>query len=240
MSSPTDRATLLARLIAGSNELGLPLDSSRSEALIDYIALLARWNDTYNLTAVRDTADMVTRHLLDSLAIAPHVRGQTLIDLGTGAGLPGIPLAVLEPQRTVTLVDSNGKKTRFLREAVRVMGLSNVRVEQARAEDLRGSFDCVVARAFASIADFLRLGGHLLAPDGLCLAMKGQLSEDEILGMPAGYAVREIVPLKVPGLGAARHLVIINRCDDEATQAATSGEQARRVRGDEFSPTSGP
>ena len=222
MSTLTLRATLHARLIAGANELGLVLDTAQSERLIDYIELLARWNATYNLTAVRDPSDMVTRHLLDSLAIAPHVHGQSLVDLGTGAGLPGIPLAVLEPQRAITLVDSNGKKIRFLREAVRVLGLSNVRVEQARAEDVRGSFDCVVARAFASIADFLRFGGHLIAPDGRCLAMKGLLSKDEMLGLPAGFAVREIVPLAVPGLGAARHLVIISRSDGAATQAASS------------------
>ena len=166
MSSPSARPPLLARLVAGANQLGLALEPAQSERLIDYIELLARWNATYNLTAVRDPADMVTRHLLDSLAIAPHVNGESLVDLGTGAGLPGIPLAVLAPQRAVTLVDSNGKKIRFLREAVRVLSLSNVRVEQGRAEDVRGSFDCVVARAFASIADFLRLGGHLLAPGG--------------------------------------------------------------------------
>lgn len=222
MSSLTVRAALLARLVAGANELGLVLDPAQGERLIDYIELLARWNATYNLTAVRDPADMVTRHLLDSLAIAPYVNGESLIDLGTGAGLPGIPLAVLAPQRAVTLVDSNGKKTRFLREAVRVLGLSNVRVEQARAEDMRGSFDCVVARAFASIADFLRFGGHLLAPGGRCLAMKGLISEDEILGLQAGFAVREIVQLTVPGLGAARHLVIISRSDGAAAHDPAS------------------
>ena len=223
MTSLTLRATLHARLAAGTTELGLVLEPAQSERLIDYIELLARWNATYNLTAVRDTQDMVTRHLLDSLAIASHVRGQTLVDLGTGAGLPGIPLAMLAPQRAITLVDSNGKKISFLREAVRVLGLSNVRVEQARAEDVRGSFDCVVARAFASIADFLRFGGHLLAPDGLCLAMKGIVSEDEVRGLPTGFVVREIVALTVPGLGAARHLVIINRSDDSAAQAAGAG-----------------
>jgi 16S rRNA (guanine527-N7)-methyltransferase len=208
-SSPTHRAKLHAHLVAGAAVLGIALEPAQSERLLDYIELLARWNATYNLTAVRDIDEMVTRHLLDSLAIAPYVRGENLVDLGTGAGLPGIPLAVLDERRAVTLVDSNGKKIRFLREAVRVLGLRNARVEQARAEDLPGQFDCVVARAFASLADLLRVGGHLLAPGGVCLAMKGQLAEDEILGLPASFVIEETVPLTVPGLGAARHVVII-------------------------------
>jgi len=206
---PSLRAALRAHLAAGAAELRVALETAQVERLLDYIELLARWNATYNLTAVRDIDAMVTRHLLDSLAVAPHVCGKTLVDLGTGPGLPGIPLAVLDEGRSVTLVDSNGKKTRFLREAVRVLGLHNARVEQARAEDLEGQFDCVVARAFASIEAFLRLGGHLLAPQGVCLAMKGQLDNDEIGALPAGFAVEKIVPLTVPGLGAARHVVII-------------------------------
>jgi len=205
------RANRHARLVAGAAELGLALTPEQSERLIDYLELLARWNLTYNLTAVRDPDEMITRHLLDSLAIAPHVRGASLIDLGTGAGLPGIPLAILDSARAVTLVDSNGKKTRFLREAVRVLGLANVHIENARAEDLQGQYDCVAARAFASIADLLRVGGHLLARDGACLAMKGLLDKDEVLGLPSGFAISEVVPLHVPGLGAARHVVIIKR-----------------------------
>ncbi len=210
-TSLTDRAALHARLHAGAGELGLALLPEQSERLLDYIELLVRWNATYNLTAVRDAAEMVTRHLLDSLAIAPFVRGDSLIDLGTGAGLPGIPLAILDEDRAVTLVDSNGKKIRFLREATRVLALRNVRIEQARADDVRGQFDCVVARAFASLADLLAVGGHLLAPDGICLAMKGLVNKDEVLGLPSGFMIREILPLKVPGLGAARHVVIIER-----------------------------
>jgi len=212
----TDRATLYARLRAGASELGVALSVEASERLLDYLDLLARWNATYNLTAVRVAEEMVTRHLLDSLAIAPHVRGNTLIDLGSGAGLPGIPLAILDEDRAVTLVDSNGKKTRFLREAVRVLGLRNVRIEQARAEDVHGQFDCVVARAFASIAELLALGGHLLARDGVCLAMKGLVKIEEITALPAGFEVSDVLPLSVPGLGAARHVVIIRRVDAAA------------------------
>ena len=204
-----DRAALQARLYSGAGELGIALTAEQGERLLDYLELLVRWNGVYNLTAVRDANEMVTRHLLDSLAIAHLVRGETLIDLGTGAGLPGIPLAILAPSRRVTLVDSNGKKTRFLREAVRVLGLTNVRIEQARAEDLQGQYDCVVARAFASLVDFLRVGGHLLAADGVCVAMKGVIDESEVAALPPGFRIEEIVPLNVPGLDAARHAVII-------------------------------
>jgi 16S rRNA (guanine527-N7)-methyltransferase len=213
VSTLAARANRHARLIAGAHELDIVLAAEQSERLLDYLDLLARWNVTYNLTAVRDIDEMVTRHLLDSLAIAPCVRGVSLIDLGTGAGLPGIPLAILDSERAVTLVDSNGKKTRFLREAARVLGLVNVRIENARAEDLGGAYDCVVARAFASLSDLLRMGGHLLAPDGVCLAMKGLLDKDEVLALPAGFVVDEVVPLRVPGLGAARHVVKIRRIE---------------------------
>jgi len=206
-----DRPSLQARLRAGADELGLALTPAQNERLIDYLDLLVRWNAVYNLTAVRDPAEMVTRHLLDSLAIAPLVRGATLVDLGTGAGLPGIPLAILAPERKVTLADSNGKKTRFLREAVRVLGLANARVEQARVEDLQGQYDCITARAFAALGDILTWGGHLLAPDGICVAMKGVIDEEELRGLPSGFRIEEIVALAVPGLGAARHAVII-RC----------------------------
>jgi 16S rRNA (guanine527-N7)-methyltransferase len=208
-----DRATLHARLYAGARELGLALTEEQGERLLDYLELLVRWNAVYNLTAVRDPAEMVTRHLLDSLAIAPLVHGASLVDLGTGPGLPGIPLAILAPERRVTLVDSNGKKTRFLREAVRVLGLANVGVEQARVEETRGEYDCTTARAFASLGDILTWGGHLLAPDGVCVAMKGVIDEAEMRSIPPGFRVEQIVPLNVPGLGAARHAVIIRRGD---------------------------
>jgi 16S rRNA (guanine527-N7)-methyltransferase len=211
MNSLSERAKLHARLQAGIAELGLVLPAAASERLLDYLDLLVRWNAAYNLTAVRDPAEMVERHLLDSLAVAPFVRGDSLADLGTGAGLPGIPLAILEPARQCVLIDSNGKKTRFLLEAVRALGLSNVRVEQTRVEGARGQYACITARAFATLADMLNLGGHLLAPDGVWLALKGLLKKDEILGVPAGFVVAEVRPLAVPGLGAARHVAIIRR-----------------------------
>ncbi|HST27343.1 MAG TPA: 16S rRNA (guanine(527)-N(7))-methyltransferase RsmG [Rudaea sp.] len=209
--SISDRASLYARLQAGLAELGLAPGADACERLLDYVELLARWNAAYNLTAVRIPDEMVTRHLLDSLAVAKFVRGDSLADLGTGAGLPGIPLAILAPERQHTLIDSNGKKVRFLREAVRALGLANVQVQQSRVEDARGQFDCVTARAFATLGDMLRLGGHLLAPDGIWIALKGQLSKDEILGVPAGFVVADVMALAVPGLGAARQAAIIKR-----------------------------
>lgn len=205
----TDRAPLRQRLVAGLAELHCELAAATIERLLDYVELLARWNATYNLSAVRDPLEMITRHLLDSLAVAPWVRGHSLVDLGTGPGLPGIPLAVIAPERAVTLVDSNGKKTRFLRAAVRELGLANVQVLESRVEALRGQYDCVTARAFASLADMLAWGGHLLAPDGLWLALKGRVAPEELAAVPAPFVVRAVQALRVPGLDAERCVVII-------------------------------
>jgi 16S rRNA (guanine527-N7)-methyltransferase len=221
MSSATDRAAMFAQLRAGMAELGLAPTAQAIEQLLDYLELLSRWNAAYNLTAVRDPLAMVTSHLLDSLAVAHLVRGERLADIGSGAGLPGIPLAILSPERQVTLIDANGKKTRFLREAVRALRLVNVRIEAQRVENVSGEFDTVTARAFASIADMLRLAGHLLAADGMLLALKGQLHKEEILGLPEGYVVSDVKALRVPSLAAARHAVIIQR-----SRAAISGHAA--------------
>jgi 16S rRNA (guanine527-N7)-methyltransferase len=206
----TDRSALQSQLEQGIDALGLALPAQAVPRLLDYLALLERWNAAYNLTAIRDPAQMVSRHLLDSLAILPHVRGETLADLGTGPGLPGIPLAIAAPGRQVLLVDSNGKKIRFLREAIRALKLDGVRVVQSRVEEVAGRYDCVTARAFASLADMLAWGGHLLAPGGVWLAMKGKAPQEELAGVPAAFAVRAIHALAVPGLGAAeRHLVVL-------------------------------
>jgi 16S rRNA (guanine527-N7)-methyltransferase len=212
---------MFAQLRAGVAELGLSPSAQAVEELLDYLELLSRWNAAYNLTAVRDPLAMVTSHLLDSLAVAHLVRGERLADIGSGAGLPGIPLAILAPERQVTLIDANGKKTRFLREAVRALRLVNVRIEAQRVENVRGEFDTVTARAFASLADMLRLAGHLLAADGILLALKGQVHKEEILGLPEGYVVSDVKALRVPGLAAARHAVIIQR-----SRAAISGHAA--------------
>ncbi|WP_250626160.1 16S rRNA (guanine(527)-N(7))-methyltransferase RsmG [Pinirhizobacter soli] len=207
-----NRDALRRLLEQGVAALGQSLAPATVEALLDYQALLQRWNTAYNLTAVRDAEGMVTRHLVDSLAIAPYVTGQTLADLGTGPGLPGIPLALLAPERTCLLVDSNGKKVRFLREAIRSLGLGGrVTATQQRVEDVEGRFDCITARAFASLADMLAWGGHLLAPGGTWLAMKGKYPTEELPGVPAGFVVQAIERLAVPGADGERHLVVLRR-----------------------------
>lgn len=201
-----------AALDAGLAALGL--DASLAAPLRRYLELLARWNRTYNLTAIRDPGEMVTLHLLDSLSMHAHVRGVArLADLGTGAGLPGIPLAIALPELQVTLVESNGKKARFLREAVRTLGLANARVAESRAEalDMPGAFAAITARAMATLADLVTAGGHLLAPGGRLLAMKGVRPDAEIADLPPGWRVEAVHPLAVPGLAAERHLVVVGR-----------------------------
>ncbi|MEG3050083.1 MAG: 16S rRNA (guanine(527)-N(7))-methyltransferase RsmG [Thermomonas sp.] len=197
----------------------LSLDLALTTPLLDYVALLVRWNATYNLTAVRDPREMIGKHLLDSLAMQPFVRELgTLADLGTGPGLPGIPLAIATPSLHVTLVESNGKKARFLREAVRKLGLANADVAESRIEAFKPgrTFDAITARALATLPLILQLGGHLPGPEGRLLAMKGVLPHDEIAALPAGWRLGAVHPLRVPGLDAERHLVEVVRAGSEA------------------------
>lgn len=201
----------------------LALDPAFAAPLLDYLELLARWNRTYNLTAVRDPGEMVVKHLLDSLAMHPFVdallaSGGALADLGTGAGLPGIPLAIVKPGLRVTLVESAGKKARFLREAVRTLGLRDVQVAESRIEAFAvepgadfGHYAAITARALATLPLILELGGHLLRADGQLLAMKGVFPADEIAALPAGWVLQASHPLRVPGLDAERHLVVVSR-----------------------------
>ncbi len=216
----TDRAALQRRLEQGMAALGLQLPPGAVERLLDYLDLLVRWNAAYNLTAVRDPAEMVTRHLLDSLAILPYVSGTTLADLGTGPGLPGIVLAIAAPGRAITLVDSNGKKVRFLREAIRSLKLERVHAVQSRVEAVDGQFDCITARAFATLADMLGWGGHLLAPGGRWLAMKGRRPDDELEALPPGFVLESMHALVVPGLEGERHLAVIRRAGAAPAPAA--------------------
>jgi 16S rRNA (guanine527-N7)-methyltransferase len=216
MNTPALPAGLDAPLAAGLDALGL--DRRHVAPLLDYLALLARWNRTYNLTAVRDPAEMIGKHLLDSLAMHPFVdalveSGGALADLGTGPGLPGIPLAIVKPGLRVTLVESNGKKARFLREAVRQLGLRDVRVAESRIEavDEPGAYAAITARALATLPLIVELGGHLLRKDGVLLAMKGVHPADEIAALPPGWRAQASHPLRVPGLDAERHLVIVER-----------------------------
>lgn len=202
---------LVSQIADGLATMQIDLSPDVQAKLLAYLDLLAKWNRTYNLTAVRDPADMVSRHLLDSLAVLPFVHGNTLADLGSGAGLPGVPLAIARPGLAVTLVESNGKKARFLREAARSLPLVNVRVAQARVQDATGSFDTVTARAFASLADMLTWGGHLLAPAGRWLALKGHADTAETAAIPAAFRVLATHPLRVPGSDGERCVVELDR-----------------------------
>lgn len=208
-------AHLTPDLEAGLDALELP--TSLAPRLLDYLALLERWNHTYNLTAIRDPREMLTKHLLDSLAMARFVDNEQLADLGTGPGLPGIPLAIAKPGLRVALVESNGKKARFLREAVRVLTLGNARVLESRAEAVAepGAFQVVTARALDRLAGIIAVGGHLLAPGGRLLAMKGVRPDDEIAELPPGWALSAIHTLRVPGLVGERHLIEVTRSTAE-------------------------
>lgn len=204
---------LAAALDAGLRTQGLE-PAALSDALRDYLALLVRWNGTYNLTAIRDPAEMVVKHLLDSLAILPHLSCARLADVGTGPGLPGIPLALADPALEVSLIETAGKKARFLREAVRALGLAGrVTVHAARAEQVTDAapHDCLTARAFGTLSQIIEVGGHLLRPGGRLLAMKGRLPEAELAALPAGWRHVATHQLEVPGLDAERHLVIVER-----------------------------
>ncbi|WP_315385261.1 16S rRNA (guanine(527)-N(7))-methyltransferase RsmG [uncultured Stenotrophomonas sp.] len=209
MTDPTLPPAVATALDKGLADMGL--DAALAPPLLTYLTLLNRWNKTYNLTAIRDPLEMVTRHLLDSLAMQPFLEQGTLADLGTGPGLPGIPLAIARPQLQVTLVESNGKKARFMREAVRQLGLGNARVAESRAEALAepGAYDNLTARAMDTLAGIIAVGGHLLRPGGRLLAMKGVYPHDEIAQLPAGWQVEQVLPLKVPGLTGERHLVVV-------------------------------
>jgi 16S rRNA (guanine527-N7)-methyltransferase len=210
-------SALLPELESGLVALGLPAQPLAGR-LLDYLALLDRWNKTYNLTAVRDPREMLSRHLLDSLSMWPHVRDGQLADLGTGPGLPGIPLAMACPGLQVSLVESNGKKARFLREAVRSLGIGNARVIESRAEAVNepGAYGQITARAMDTLAGILAVGGHLLAPGGRLLAMKGQRPDAEIAALPPGWRVESLQPLRVPGVEGDRHLVTVTRGPPQA------------------------
>lgn len=196
-------------LARGMAALGFDDDAGTRERLLAYAAGLARWNRVYNLTQVPEGDATITHHLLDSLAIAGHVTGDTVIDVGSGGGMPGIILAIVQPSRAFTLLDSNGKKTRFL-EHIRIqLGLDNVQVVQCRSEAHVGSYDVVTCRAFASLADISRLTAHLLKLNGSVLAMKGVLGPEERQQDVSPLAVEQVIPLSVPGIDSERHLVVM-------------------------------
>jgi 16S rRNA (guanine527-N7)-methyltransferase len=222
--------SLQARLSSGVEALGIDCSPPVQQQLLDYVCLLDKWNRVYNLTAVREPAQMVTRHILDSLSVLPLLNkelgdaaSQRILDVGTGAGLPGIPLALLSaaayPQRQFVLLDSNSKKTRFMTQAVAELALVNVQVVHARTESaldaqsaaLAPGFDVVLSRAFASVNDMLAGAGQHCLPGGVMLAMKGAAPEAELQTLDDVFALEAVHALHVPGLGESRHLVCLRK-----------------------------
>ena len=202
---------LAEKLAQGIAELGLDVPAATQRKLLDYLALIAKWNRVHNLTAVRETAKMVSDHVLDSLAVVPHLQARSMLDVGSGAGLPGIPLALMWPQTSVTLLDSNHKKAAFLRQAAIELGLANTEVVCERAETWqpRREFELVISRAVSDLPEFLNIAGRLCSAQGTVAAMKGLHPHEELAHLPKGYRVRDVVALQVPGMRAQRHLVLL-------------------------------
>ncbi len=208
---------LAASLDTGLAALGLDLSVAQKTQLLDYVGLLQKWNRTYNLTAIRDPGEMLTHHLLDSLAVLPVLQKSALAirrltDVGSGAGLPGLVLAIVRPDWQLRSIDAVDKKAAFQRQACIELGLKNVEVVSGRVENLAGeSAGAVISRAFAELADFVRLAGHLIAPGGVLLAMKGVMPNEEISRLPAGWEVGLVESMRVPGLDAQRHLIVLEK-----------------------------
>ncbi|HEX3912090.1 MAG TPA: 16S rRNA (guanine(527)-N(7))-methyltransferase RsmG [Steroidobacteraceae bacterium] len=203
------RAAELDLLAAGARELGIGLTIERAEMLQVLVDELERGNAQFNLTAIRDRPGMLRKHVLDSLSVQPYLRGERLADVGTGAGFPGLVLALVNPQRRFTLIEATGKKARFVEQTVTRLGCGNVLVVNSRAESYRPFelFDTVLSRALSSLADFVAYAGHLCAPGGRLLAMKGKRPDDEISALPKSFRALAVHRLKVPGLADERHLV---------------------------------
>ena len=204
--------SLAQPLATGLGALGLDLSAVQQQQLLDYVLLIAKWNKVYNLTAVRDPEAMLTQHLLDSLAVLPHLGGASrIIDIGSGAGLPGIPLAIARPECKMTLLDSVHKKATFQRQACLELGLANVEIVCERVEHFNAAlgFEVVISRAFSDLSEFARLSAHLLEKGGKLCAMKGIYPHEELGKLPQQFKLQEVIPLTVPGMDANRHLVIL-------------------------------
>jgi len=209
-----DRAALSAVLGEGIAAMRLDVSPAQQDKLMNYLALMFKWNAVYNLTSLRDPMQMVTHHLLDSLAAVPaFAAAQNVLDVGSGGGLPGIVLAIVRPDMKVSMIDTVHKKTAFLTQVKAELGLANVTVYTARVEQLQVSdkFDVITSRAFADLSDFVNWSSHLLADGGRYIALKGVAPKDEQERLPAEWKVAGLEPLQVPRLGAERHLVFIER-----------------------------
>ncbi|MCW8331491.1 16S rRNA (guanine(527)-N(7))-methyltransferase RsmG [Photobacterium sp. SDRW27] len=198
----------LAQLIAQTD---LEVTEQQAEQLVGYVALLHKWNKAYNLTSVRDPHEMLVKHIMDSIVVSPHLRGERFIDVGTGPGLPGIPLAIMNPDKDFTLLDSLGKRIRFIRQVIHELGISNVTPVQSRVEEFQPEvgFDAVLSRAFASMNDMVSWCHHLPAEHGCFLALKGQFNQQEVTELPEWCSVTEVKSLQVPELDGERHLVVL-------------------------------
>lgn len=209
------RAAECARLLAGATEMGVALTEAQADKLLDYLDLLQKWNKAYNLTAVRERPAMLTQHVLDSLSIVPHLPPGDLLDVGSGGGLPGIPLAILQPERSITLIDTVGKKVAFLRQAAMTLGLKNLSAVSDRIENWvppaahEAGFAVITARAYATLATLVGQTRRLVAENGGWYAMKGVFPDAEMAELPSDVMVKAVIPLQVPGLGAERHLVLL-------------------------------
>jgi 16S rRNA (guanine527-N7)-methyltransferase len=212
-SSEVSVAQLDSALQKGLAAQGLQVEEPARAAMLQYLGLLQRWNKAYNLTSIKDPLQMLSYHLLDSLSIGPHLQGRLFIDVGTGAGLPGIPLAITHPDKTFSLLDSNGKKIRFLFQIKTALQLSNVKEMQGRVEEYKPEqrYDGVISRAFASLTDMIKGSEHLLASGGYFYAMKGRYPDKELSELPKGYKVEQVIELDVPTLDQQRHLIIIKK-----------------------------
>ena len=200
----------------GCRQLGLSLSENQINALLAYVAMLLRWNKAYNLTAIRDPREMLQKHVLDALAVVPHLTGKRFLDVGSGGGIPGIILAIVKPELDFVLLDSNGKKTRFLTQAKMQLGLSNVQVQQIRVENYAPDrlFDRIISRAFTALDNMLNLCGHLICEGGEIWAMKGEYPEPNQQPIPESWSVKQAVPLQVPYVEAQRHLIILGRSEE--------------------------
>ncbi len=203
--------SLASELQQGITALRLKISPLDQQRLLDYLALLQKWNKVYNLTALREPQKMVSHHLLDSLAVVPHIKAHHILDVGSGAGLPGIPMAIARGDWRVTLLDSSHKKAAFLKQAAIELKLSNVTVccERVEVWQPEQKFDLIISRAFSDLVEFVTLSKHLLHEGGIFAAMKGVYPHEEIAQLPSGYRLERVIPLKIPGLKTQRHLVMV-------------------------------